>query len=360
MALRFYITADEVGSPSGGGQVTARELDFLEALGDDVITISHEELYPLASKLPDTPFLWDLLAADAVATVLRREKVVHAHFYSGTFTQTIRLLKAQGVFVTYTCPAHDRKVSAEEFARWGIAYPYPHLADDNLWRVFSGGLREADLVFAPSGVSAAFLRSEGCQEVHVVPHGHSFLEKVPPQPQKFAVGYLGQIGPDKGLIYLIQAWGLLNFITSPLLLAGRGTEGLEPLITRLVNRGRFRLMGYVQSPSELYVACSIYVQPSVSEAWGIEVGEAMAHGRPVIVSSGAGAADLVTDGVDGFIVPPRDPSAIAEKIRWFSDRPWEIITMGQAARKKAEENTWSRSREKYLELWGSPSPALRS
>lgn len=79
--------------------------------------------------------------------------------------------------------------------------------------------------------------------------------------------------------------------------------------------------------------------------------EAMAHGRPVIVSEGAGASELVHDGKDGFVVPIRDEKAITRKLTWFYDNPNEIKKMGEEARKTAEKYTWDAIKKQYVEIY---------
>ena len=66
--------------------------------------------------------------------------------------------------------------------------------------------------------------------------------------------------------------------------------------------------------------------------------EAMACGLPVIATPNSGT--VVRDGVDGFLVQPRDIESLKEKIRFFYDNPHRIITMGDNARKRAEQYTW--------------------
>ena len=113
------------------------------------------------------------------------------------------------------------------------------------------------------------------------------------------------------------------------------------------------MMGYVQDPACLYNRCSVYVQPSATEGFGMEVPEAMSYGRPVIVSDGVGAADCVTDGVDGFVVPKTNAKALADKIGWCKNHPKELLEMGQNARKKSYKYSWDKTKQQYVELWKS-------
>ena len=347
----FYGTADQVSAQSGGGHVTANELQALREVAGDVVVIGHQQMADSLSKLTDTPFLADYLMAYLAHKALDQGTLGLAHFYSGTCTQTIALLKARGIPVTYTSPAHNRALTIEEYTRMGINYPYPHIRDDALWAIFKRGLLDANLVVTPSRASAEFLASEGCQRLEVIPHGCIPPATIPPLPPDLQVGYLGQTGPDKGLVYLIGAWGKLNWPTPPLSLAGSGTERLGPMVGRVTNGGRFQLLGWTANPAKFYASISVYVQPSVSEAFGIPALEAMAHGRPVVCSEGAGVSELVTEGIDGFVVPRRSQEAIAERLAWFRANPHRIDPMGQRAREKALKYTWPIIRERYKVLW---------
>ncbi|GAJ12465.1 unnamed protein product, partial [marine sediment metagenome] len=190
-----------------------------------------------------------------------------------------------------------------------------------------------------------------CRNVVVIPHGVTLPKQVKPIPEKFDCAYIGAVDPDKGLIYLINAWGMLNYPDSRLILAGGGTETLEPFIRQLNDKGQFLLLGRVPDVAEIYSACSVYIQPSPTEGFGIEVLEAMAHGRPVIVSEGAGASDLVEDSVTGFVVPIRDPAAIADRINWFRNNREKIPEMGQKARREARNFTWDKIRRQYARIF---------
>ena len=76
--------------------------------------------------------------------------------------------------------------------------------------------------------------------------------------------------------------------------------------------------------------------------------EAMACGVPVITTLNAGGSDILTHGVEGFIVPIRDVEALKEKLEWCYRHPQELAEMGRAARRKAEQLTWESYRRELV------------
>jgi alpha-maltose-1-phosphate synthase len=75
----------------------------------------------------------------------------------------------------------------------------------------------------------------------------------------------------------------------------------------------------------------VLVLPSVEEGLGLVQSQAMATGCPVIASAATGAEDLFTDGVEGFIVPNRDPAALADRLQQLADDPILQKQMSAAA-----------------------------
>ncbi len=349
MLTSLYCTADKIGMETGGGAVTNNELEALKSVSEVGLVLDWDSIIPTRFQQPDSPFLFDYFALEQIWD----KHFDIAHFYSGTFTLTVKHLKERGTKVSFTVPAHDKEISLAEFLKLGLAYPFAHIRDDNLYHIFCEGYRLADVVIAPSISSAEYLRLQGCPNVIVIPHGMNQPRKVKPIPEKFDVGYLGVVGPDKGLIYLLQAWSKLNYPESRLTLAGSGTDTLEPFIRQVAAQGVFVLLGRIPDVADFYNSISVYIQPSVTEGFGLEIPEAMSYGRPVITTEGTGGKDCIEEGKTGFIVPIRDPEAIAEKIDFFKKNPDKLREMGQSAKIKARNYTWKKIRDKYARVFSS-------
>jgi len=329
----LYVTSDDIGANTGGGQVTHFELQALKSLGNvDVLT----------PKQTSDPF-----EADNNIQIENLSKYKLAHFYSHSFPNFTKKLKEAGVKITYTVAAHDKDLSRAEHEGLGMSFPYKHLTDPELFSVYSSSYKNADLVIAPSNIAASLLKKYGVEKTFVLSHGHNPV-KFSKKPKNFNVGYLGQCGPDKGIRYLLEAWALLNYKDAILNLAGVQTTNLLSLI-RYFGKGNIVVHGYVKSVEKFYNSNSIYVQPSATEGFGIEVLEAMSCGLPVVVSDGAGAHELVIDS--GIVVEKRNPQYIAQAIHYLKNNPEECADMALKGIELASYFTWPKIQERYISLW---------
>jgi glycosyltransferase involved in cell wall biosynthesis len=345
--MLLYLTQDQLGTPTGGGAVTYHEYAALTALGDEAHPIDRTRFAAWAD-----PFAGDALYEQLLWGVQGlKGNVKLSHLYAGCFTKTVAALKAMGSKVAYTAAAHDIGESRKEFEGLGVKFDLPHLTEEHLWKQYVGGYVNADLVVCPSTLSKKCMESYGCKNVVVIPHGCDLPAELPPPPKTFTVGYMGQAGADKGLRYLLAAWKKLNLKDARLLIAGNNIQQAVPL-WRAFGGANVEFMGFVKHISEFFSRVSVYVQPSVTEGFGIEVLEAMAYGRPTIVSEGAGAVDLVRDLKMPCVVVPRDVDGLAQRIEDWRRMPPEVIS-GHAMtfRSIATAHTWERVRSLYVAAW---------
>jgi glycosyltransferase involved in cell wall biosynthesis len=80
----------------------------------------------------------------------------------------------------------------------------------------------------------------------------------------------------------------------------------------------------------------LFVLSSVSEGFSLATVEAMAAGKPVIVTRSGGPQEIVDEGRTGYMTPPRDPDALAEKICELLRNPERAAALAQTARAKVE------------------------
>lgn len=356
MARAVYVCGDVVGAPGGAGTVTLHELNALKAAFEDVTVLDGTVLTPHYYRHLGIPFLQDYFT---VAHLKKLGPFSHGHFYSNGFTQAVWWLREHGATVSYSTPAHDPVASVAEFHRSVLPdhepFPFPHIADPELYRLHGQGLVDADLVIAASsGSKAEVQRLRGQvrddKTVVVIPHGVIYPDIVPSFPEKLSVGYLGQTGPDKGLVYLLRAMNILRDRNIRLVIAGWGGGDIEEMVRKEMGQGEVLLIGYVEKLADFFAQVSVYCQPSVTEGFGIPVLEAMAYGRPVIASLGAGASDIVNQA-GGICVMPGDSEEMAEAISLFADCPKIIDVHGARNRLKAACYSWDRIEAQYREIF---------
>jgi glycosyltransferase involved in cell wall biosynthesis len=160
---------------------------------------------------------------------------------------------------------------------------------------------------------------------------------------RFRVLYVGSIDARKGVHTLIAAFRRAAIPDSELLLVGAATTRRTGQLVQTALAGggvRQEFHDFARKdPRPVFGRASVLVLPSVEDGFGLVVLEAMACGLPVIVTAHCGAADLVEEGVNGFVVPPRDVDALAERLQWLERDPQRAALMGAAARCTAERCT---------------------
>ena len=132
-------------------------------------------------------------------------------------------------------------------------------------------------------------------------------------------------------------------------------EGISDLVTFTGQRDRQALKNY-------YNAADVFISTPWYEPFGITPVEAMACGTPVIGAKVGGIKFTVCDGETGFLVPPNDPEAVAERLAHLFQNPGELKKLGHNAVKRANEFfTWQRVSEALVDFYeqiatGSPAP----
>ena len=153
------------------------------------------------------------------------------------------------------------------------------------------------------------------------------------------VGFVGRLAPQKGVRYLLQAAGLARAAGAEfhLLLVGEGDEepALRALIGRLGLNDRVTLAGYRPDVPQVLAALDLFVLPSLYEGLPLTLLEAMAVGRPVIATDVPGNRDPIRHGETGWLVPSRDPAALAAALGALLADPGERERLGRNARAAA-------------------------
>lgn len=146
------------------------------------------------------------------------------------------------------------------------------------------------------------------------------------------VGSIGRLDPEKGHAYLIEAVPIVlaEIPQVKFLIIGDGVSRKE-LQERAISLGikdSIRFLGLRKDVSRLLSIMDVFVLPSLYEAFGIAILEAMAKGLPVIASKVGGISELVIDGETGILIPAGNPTAIAESIKFLLKNKEKVKILG--------------------------------
>ncbi|HEX3976809.1 MAG TPA: glycosyltransferase [Solirubrobacteraceae bacterium] len=176
--------------------------------------------------------------------------------------------------------------------------------------------------------------------VHVDPEVLSRAGHKPPS-ERLRIVFVGQSVERKGLPLLLRSFeALRDHIPTELTVIGPTAEELSPL---MLDDRDVRVLGKVDDARkrEELERADVLCAPSLrGESFGMVLTEAFAAGTPVVASDIAGYRDVVRDGVDGILVPPGDPQALAEALRDFYDEPERRRDMARAAAAQVKRFAW--------------------
>ena len=225
-------------------------------------------------------------------------------------------------------------------------------------------LSRADIIISPSKhyIDESRFLGEYRDKIVVIPNGINVEDFNIPLSKEECRGrlglpvdgeiilFLGTLGPHKGPDILVKAMPRIikDVPDAELVFAGEGMmrDELEMLSKKICVEKNVRFAGFVEESMKplYYKAADIFALPSTmsTESFGIVNLEAMASGLPIVASRIGGVPDLVKDGENGFLVPPKDSEALAEAIIYLLENEDVREKMGQNGRDKVKDYSWDR------------------
>lgn len=173
----------------------------------------------------------------------------------------------------------------------------------------------------------------------------------------FNVACVANARPHKGLIYVIKAAReLADLKDLHILLVGEKISK-EPYVSRIEKSGmkdRVHITGYRNDAPEIIAACDVLVLPSIREGLPRVILESLAYGTPVITSANEGSMEIIDDEVNGYVVPLRDASGIAHRIRRLHDHPDILRQLSENTRDKLKNELSSQTTiQKHIDYFES-------
>ena len=290
-------------------------------------------------------------------------QLVHANFFmSGMVAQQLKRLTGVPYVITFHALGRVRRLCQ------GQADGFP----DARFAIEESLMRDADCVIAEceqdqrdmlelydGAPSRLAIVPCGFDPDEFWPMGDSARKRLGLPEQEFIVLQLGRMVPRKGVDNVLQAMRVLrdeHQISGLLLIVGGEAAHADPMATAELRRlaGIARRLGLAEQVQftgaqprqrlrEYYSAADVFVTTPWYEPFGITPLEAMACAKPVVGSAVGGIRSTVLDQKTGFLVPPHDPEALAQRLAQLQRDPALAEKMGWTGLRRAQRHfTWSR------------------
>lgn len=320
----------DAGKDWRGGQrqsfLLAREIqkrgypqEFVVQPGSPLYERALEAELPVTSVRIRNEF--DLPAAFHLARVMRRKECTLVHFHDahslsvGSYAAAWARVPLRVISRRVDFPLKPNPLSKRKYTK----------SVDSIIAV-SEGVKK---VLVEGGVDSRF--------IEVVPDGIDFSQdpgkgksdylrrELSLAPDDYLVGIVAHLAGHKGHTYLIQAVNILKERAPKIkvIIVGEG-----PLMMNLTQQAREMrvedrvfFLGFREDVSQILDSLDLFVLSSYLEGMGSSIMDAMAHRLPVVATNVGGIPEVVIDGKTGLLVPPRNPSALAEAmLRLYRDR----------------------------------------
>lgn len=323
------------------------------------IKLDHVHTFPwlaLVMRFKKDPFLTNSFFDSQVAKQLRRNTDYKALIcWSGMSIKGIKQAKRDGkVVVLERGSSHigfQIPLLEEEYARWGFTFKRDNRVIDQ--EVEEYGL--ADYITIPSEFVRTTFLQKGISNEKLFKNNFgstSYFKPTKPKHTKFTILYVGSLSLRKGLPYLFEALQLLKMdpVLYDVWFVGTVQKEIQEMLPRYT-KPNWKFLGQVNHYDlpDVISVCSVAVHPSLEEGLSMVIPQLMSCGVPVIATTNTGGADIIEDGVNGYIIPIRSPEVIAEKLSILFHDQLKLAAMQQHAQQYGQQfGTWDQYGDRYV------------
>jgi phosphatidylinositol alpha-mannosyltransferase len=237
-------------------------------------------------------------------------------------------------------------------------YAYTKFIIEPWWKNIDGRI-------AHSRAALKLIGSYFADRYRIIPSGIDyafFASEAPPMPQfmdgKRNIVFVGRQEQRKGLPYLIEAFALLKKEMPETRLIVVGPDGgLRAACIRYIAEHDVKdvvftdLVPYEDLP-RYYKSADVFCAPNTGhESLGLVILEAMAAGAPIVATRIQGFQDVLTEGVHGLLVPPKDSQALCEALRRMLSDAAMREEMGRAGSRDARKYSWDEMSGRVLKMY---------
>jgi L-malate glycosyltransferase len=341
----FSLHIDTAQSWRGGQSQVMYTVLGLRAIGQRAALVAHPrgelhrrmreglDLIPLAPRNEI-----DLAAAWRLSRVLKqlRPDVVHAHDPHAVAMASLALsIAAPRPRPPLVASRRvEFRIRHNSFSRWKYSQVDCFVANSGPIRdrLLADGVPRAKTTIVHEGVDVERIAAMAPADVHAelfLPHGAP------------VVGNVAALVPHKGHQHLIETAALVVRVVPDARFVIVGGGELRAALERQIKERHLErhvfLAGFRADALELTKAFDLFAMSSVSEGMCTALVDAMAASKAAVCTTAGGIPDVLVDGETGFLVPPRDHEAMAEKLVVLLEDPARRARMGAAALRRARE-----------------------
>ena len=291
--------------------------------------------------------LWTFKQSVIYAREVKRVGAQHIHsHYAASISTKYAMLVSMLTGIPYTFTAHG----------WYDIFTYPP-------QDFGLRAEKAKAVVTVSSFNKDCIHQRfkvPLEKIKVIHCGVDVSYFTPNTRERDLILSVARLHPVKGLRYLIEACYIVKKrgLDFRCIIVGEGSEerNLRKLLSERGLDGNIELVGAKIQDEILkyYHKAKMLILPSIAEGLPVTLMEAMACKVPVIATRVCGIPELVEDGVNGFLVPPKDPQKLADAIEILLKDPELCRRFGEEGRRKVErEFNLEKQVRKLIELWES-------
>lgn len=215
------------------------------------------------------------------------------------------------------------------------------------------------IVHAQGNKDTLIKRDISPKSIAVIPHGaYSFFKKYDEnetESEKDCVLFFGYIGENKGVEYLIKAVPIISQEIPDIKVIIAGEGDFSTYLKYIEDKSKFEIYNEFipnEKVSELFHRAKFVVLPyTYHQGHSGVLTVAFSFGKPLIVTNVADLPNLVEDGKEGLVVPPKNPGALADAIIKLLRDDELRRNMGENSYKKAQELSWDNIAKKHIRVY---------
>lgn len=351
MLEKFYTSYSSIKNPLGKHLVSRRDRENIPK--DKISTI-----LPIAFgiKIYNNPYFWNELFDRWIAWKIKRSNATVFIGWSGMSLHSLQAAKKKGMITILergsSHISYQKKILTEEYNTVHQVFHF----NDKVEKKELIEYQEANYISVPSQFVYDSFITYGIDVQKLIKNNYGASNLFSNTPDikkqgKFIIIYLGALMVRKGLTYLFQA---LNQIDIPeeayevwFIGVVRKELKLEIETSRKEN---WKFKGHIPQHKllELLSHGDVGIAPSLEEGLSMVIPQVLKCGIPVIATTNTGGEDIIIENKSGFIVPIRNPDAIAEKIQFLYDNPTKLVEMKHFIANNPIDLSWDAYGERYV------------